>query len=96
MKDEIRKQIDKMMDGLDRESILSMICQMSDAKTALSPKDLLKKMIEDGFFVEQISEGKPTYQFTEATVSILEAFAFTAITSPQSQLRTGHRGIKKW
>lgn len=96
MKDEIRNEINKMMDGLDRESILSMICKMSDAKTTLSPKDLLNKMIEDGFFVEQISEGKPTYQFTDATVGILEAFAFTAITSSQSQLRTGNRGIKKW
>ena len=45
MKDEIRNEINKMMDGLDRESILSMICKMSDAKTTLSPKDLLKKMI---------------------------------------------------
>lgn len=96
MKDEIRNQINKMMDGLDRNSILSMICQMSDAKNTLSPNDLLNKMIEDGFFVEQISEGKPTYHFTDATVNLMEAFAFTCITSSQSQLRTGNRGIKKW
>jgi hypothetical protein len=72
-----------------------MICKMSDAKTTISPKDLLKKMIEDGFFVERISEGKPTYHFTDATVNLLEAFAFTSITS-QNKFSTSSRGIKKW
>lgn len=98
MDKEIRKMIDEMIRGLNTQSMLSTICQMSDqsSKKGLTPKEILKDMKKDGFFIEEEIDGKPQYAFSKATISILEAFAFTQITSMQKQLDIEKKRIKRW